>query len=157
MWVAALVSMVVAGFCLGLPHTPPLASRRNGLKLLCEGLNLARQHDVNVLLTTSFGVYLTVPMVYQVIPGYLEWRGLPRAWISTTMTLGQMTEIAMLAAFCPGCCGGWGSRGPGAGDLRVVPAVSQPGAGAAPVGGRGRDTAAWSRDCLFHRGWAGLY
>ena len=36
-------------------------------------------------------------MVYQVIPGYLEWRGLPRAWISTTMTLGQVTEIAMLA------------------------------------------------------------
>jgi hypothetical protein len=36
-------------------------------------------------------------MVFQVMPGYLEWRGLPRAWISTTMTLGQMTEIAMLA------------------------------------------------------------
>ena len=59
---------------------------------------LARQPDIAVFLVTSFGVYLTAPMVYQVMPGYLEWRGLPRAWISTTMTLGQVTEIAMLAA-----------------------------------------------------------
>jgi MFS family permease len=32
------------------------------------------------------------------MPGYLEGRGLPRAWVSTAMTLGQTTEIAMLAA-----------------------------------------------------------
>jgi len=37
-------------------------------------------------------------MVFQVIAGYLESRGLPRAWLSSTMTLGQMTEIGMLAA-----------------------------------------------------------
>ena len=36
-------------------------------------------------------------MVYQILPGYLESRGLPRPWISSTMILGQMTEIAVLA------------------------------------------------------------
>jgi hypothetical protein len=29
--------------------------------------------------------------------GYLEWQGLPRDQMLATMTLGQMTEIAMLA------------------------------------------------------------
>ena len=51
-----------------------------------------------MFLVASFGVYLTQPLVFQVIPGYLEASGLPRAWVSTAMTLGQTTEIAMLAA-----------------------------------------------------------
>jgi len=29
----------------------------------------------------------------------IESRGLPRAWLSSTMTLGQMAEIVMLAVF----------------------------------------------------------
>jgi nucleoside H+ symporter len=32
------------------------------------------------------------------MPGYFEASGLPRAWVSTALTLGQCTEIAMLAA-----------------------------------------------------------
>ncbi len=97
LWVAAAVSMAVSVYCLSLPHTPPLAARPSGLAALGESLDLARQRDIQVLLITSFGVYLTAPIVYQVMPGYLQWRGLPRAWISPTMTLGQMTEIASLA------------------------------------------------------------
>ena len=48
-------------------------------------------------LLTALGVHLTTPFVYQVLPTYLESRGLPRAWISTALTLGQWPEIAMLA------------------------------------------------------------
>jgi hypothetical protein len=36
--------------------------------------------------------------VLQMVPGYFELRGLPRARISSTMTLGQLTEMVMLAA-----------------------------------------------------------
>jgi MFS family permease len=96
-WIGALAALAASIYCLTLPDTPPLAVGTRGKNALRESLGLVRQPDIAVLLVTSFGVYLTAPMVYQVIPGYLEWRGLPRAWISTTMTLGQVTEIANLA------------------------------------------------------------
>ncbi len=96
-WVGVLAALVASIYCLTLPDTPPLAVGARGKHALRESLSLIRQPDIAVLLVTSFGVYLTAPMVYQVIPGYLELRGLPRAWISTTMTLGQVTEIASLA------------------------------------------------------------
>jgi MFS family permease len=97
LWVGTLLSVMATAYCLTLPNTPPLAVGVRGKHALRESLELARQPDIAVFLVTSFGVYLSAPMVYQVMPGYLEWRGLPRAWISTTMTLGQVTEIAMLA------------------------------------------------------------
>lgn len=96
-WVGVMAALAAALYCLTLPDTPPLAVGTRGKHALRESLQLVRKPDIAVLLVTSFGVYLTAPMVYQVIPGYLEWRGLPRAWISTTMTLGQVTEIANLA------------------------------------------------------------
>jgi MFS family permease len=96
-WVGAALALATALYCLTLPHTPPLAVGPLGKHALRESLVLARRPDIRVFLVTSFGVYVTAPIVYQVMPGYLEWRGLPRSWISTTMTLGQVTEIAMLA------------------------------------------------------------
>jgi MFS family permease len=97
LWVATAVAAVVSVYCLTLPHTPPLATGSRGRLALRESLALARQPDVSVFLITAFGVYLTAPLVYQVMPAYLETRGLPRAWISLTMTLGQLTEIGVLA------------------------------------------------------------
>jgi MFS family permease len=64
---------------------------------LAEALEMIRRPPVAVFLATAFGVGLTTPFVYQVVPPYLESRGLPRAWISTVMTLGQYPEIATLA------------------------------------------------------------
>ena len=98
LWVAAALSAATAIYCLTLPNTPPLAVGRSSPGARKEGITLARQRDMVVFLVTSFGVYLTQPMIYQVIPSYLEGAGLPRAWVSTAMTLGQTTEIAMLAA-----------------------------------------------------------
>ncbi len=98
LWVAAAVSAATAVYCLTLPNTPPLAAGRGGVGALRTGIELARRPDMVVFLITSFGVYLTQPLVFQIIPGYLERSGLPRAWVSTSMTLGQMTEVAMLAA-----------------------------------------------------------
>ncbi len=50
-----------------------------------------------VYLVLAFGVSLTTPFVYQVMPNYLRSIGMDRAWVSTAMTLGQWPEIAMLA------------------------------------------------------------
>jgi len=76
---------------------PPLARRGGWATDLREGFKLLKQRELMVLLTTSFGVSLTTPMVYQVMPGYFEARGLPRAWLPSAMTLGQCPEIAALA------------------------------------------------------------
>jgi MFS family permease len=97
LWVGTAVSTVTTLYCLTLPHTPPLAVGRLGRDALRQSFELVRRPDTAVLLFTAFVLYLTVPLQFQVIPGYLHFRGLPRAWISTTMTLGQMTEIGMLA------------------------------------------------------------
>ncbi len=110
LWVGVLVALAVSIYCLTLPDTPPLAVGPRGKHALRDSLALARQPDIAVFLITSFGVYLTAPMVYQVIPGYLEWRGVPRAWISTTMTLGQVAEIATLAVL-PWLLHRFGARG----------------------------------------------
>jgi MFS family permease len=96
-WVATALSLAMAIYGLTLPHTPPLAVGSRGKMAWRHSINLARQRDVTILLVTSFGVYLTVPLVFQVMPSYLEARGLPRGWILPTMTLGQLAEIAVLA------------------------------------------------------------
>jgi hypothetical protein len=51
-----------------------------------------------VYLILAFGVNLTTPFVYQVMPNYLRSIGMDRAWVATAMSLGQWPEILMLAA-----------------------------------------------------------
>ena len=98
LWVAAAFSAAASIYCLTLPHTPPLAVGPRARGTLRAGLELVHGPGVAVVLLTSFGVYLTLPLVYQVLPGYLEESGLPRAWVTSAMTLGQTTEIALLVA-----------------------------------------------------------
>jgi MFS family permease len=97
-WAAAGLAAIVAVYCLTLPHTPPLAigqqHRSSGWR---EGIELVRQPGMAVVLLTSFGVYLTVPFVFQVMPTYLESRGLPRAWVAMALTVTQIPEITGLA------------------------------------------------------------
>jgi MFS family permease len=95
--VAAAVSALVAVYCMTLPHTPPLASqpRESALPWQALGLVVGRGR-VAMYLLTAFGVYLTTPFVYQVVPAYLETRGLPRPWVASAMTLGQLPEILAL-------------------------------------------------------------
>jgi hypothetical protein len=95
-WIATTLALLTALYCTTLPETPPLAGRGQGAASLAEALQLAREPDIAVLLITSFGVYLTTPLVYQVMPRYLESRDLPRVWTSTVMTIGQWPEIASL-------------------------------------------------------------
>src|SRR5579864_2330410 len=96
-WIAAGLSGMLALYCLSLPHTPPLAAAVQIRTNPFQALSLTRSRPVAVYLTVAFGVSLTTPFVYQVIPPYLEARGLARAWISSAMTLGQIPEIGTLA------------------------------------------------------------
>src|SRR5262249_45153431 len=96
--VAAVLAAAFALYCLTLPHTPPLAVGPRGEGALGQAIDLARQPDVAVFLVTSLGLYLTTPMQFQGLPGYLEAPGPPPAWTSTAPTLGQTSEVALLAA-----------------------------------------------------------
>ena len=100
-WVAAALSATLAVYSLTLPHTPPLtndAAAGEPPPSLLRALGLARQPGMAGFLVTAFGVHLTTPFVFQVMPTYLESKGLPRPWISTALTIGQWPEIVMLAA-----------------------------------------------------------
>ncbi len=97
LWVGCGIALVASVYSLTLPHTPPLAIGRHSTRSMAESVELLRSPDMMVFLVTSFCVYLTVPLVFQVMPNYLEARGLPRAWTATVLTLGQMGEIVILA------------------------------------------------------------
>jgi MFS family permease len=110
LWLACGLSLVASVYSLTLPHTPPLAVGRARERSMAESLELVRSAEILVFLVTSFAVYLTVPLVFQVMPGYLEARGLPRAWTAIVLTLGQLSEIAILA-FLPWFFNRFGIKG----------------------------------------------
>ncbi|WP_165248196.1 MFS transporter [Paludisphaera soli] len=109
-WMAAAISLVMACYCGTLPHTPPLAGETSGRANLRKGVELLREKDVRVFLITTFGVFLTIPLAYQVVPGYLAARGMPRAWISTAVSINQVPEVAALAVM-PWLLGRMGYKG----------------------------------------------
>jgi len=110
-WVATVFSALFSAYCLTLPNTPPLHRRRPAAdRRRWEGLELLRKPSVAVFLAAAFVVSLTTPFVYQTVPNYLESLGLPRAWLSTAMTLGQVLEIAALGVL-PWTLRRFGSKG----------------------------------------------
>ena len=101
--IAAALSIGVALYCLTLPDTPPI--RKAGPGRAGESRwdfdawgRLLRNGSAQGFLLVAFGVALTSPFVYQVVPGYLEACGLPRSWTSSAMSLGQVLEIVALLA-----------------------------------------------------------
>jgi MFS family permease len=96
-WVAAGLSATTALYCRTLPDTPPLAgaSRRNSS--FRDVADLFRAPAIPAYLVVAFGVSLTTPFVYQVMPNYLRSIGMDRAWVATAMSMGQWPEIAALA------------------------------------------------------------
>ncbi len=148
-WVAAALSVVLAAYSLTLPHTPPLAVGGRTGSGLRAAVAMLRRREISVFLGTAFGVCLTTPFIYQVLPTHLESRGLPRAWISTALTLGQVPEIAALAVLLdvstdpvPRDPGGR-HRGPGS-------PIHEPCDRPAALGGPGGDPAPGHRRRLLH-------
>jgi len=95
--VGAVLALVLSGYCRFLPHTPPLAApSAHTPGLLREAWGLTRRPGMAGFYLAAFGLSLTTPYMFQVLPTYLEARGLPRAWVTSAFTLGQWPEVAGL-------------------------------------------------------------
>jgi len=96
-WIAAGLSAVTSLYCRTLPNTPPLAQGGRRTSSWRDVVELTRRPSMRVYLLAAFGVSLTTPFVYQVMPNYLRSIGMDRAWVSSAMTLGQWPEVVALA------------------------------------------------------------
>lgn len=112
-WVAAALALFMSVFALTLPDTPPLPKSASDDETPPRGwgaLQVASQPGMLRFLAVAFGLSLTTPFVYQVLPTHLTSLGLPRSWVPTAMTLGQWPEILMLATL-PWMLARFGSKG----------------------------------------------
>ncbi len=96
--IAVVLSGITALYCRTLPNTPPVKLEGRPASGFRELIEFVRSPSMSIYLAIAFGVNLTTPFVYQVMPNYLRSIGMDRAWVSTAMSLGQWPEIAMLAA-----------------------------------------------------------
>lgn len=106
--VGAGLTLLQAGYCLTLPHTPPRSVQVEGARA-SDMLGLLRDRQVLAYFGVAFGVSLCVPFMYQVVPPYLGSRGISRGQIMAAMSLGQILEIILLFAM-PRLLTRWGYR-----------------------------------------------
>jgi predicted MFS family arabinose efflux permease len=92
----AAFAIVLGVYALTLPHTPP---RRDAPRRAAPlaALRLVRGRSFAVYCVCLVGVCVTWPFTTQATPLLLARLGLPRIWISPTMTISQVTEIIALA------------------------------------------------------------
>ena len=104
-----LLSFVLAGYALTLPHTPP---RRNPVARSAPlaALRQLRGRTVIVFLVCTFGVYVFFPFTSQGTPLLLNQLGVSRAWVMPTVSLSQAVEAAMIG-FLPLLLPRFGARG----------------------------------------------
>jgi nucleoside transporter len=93
---SAILSFVYAGYCLLLPATPP---KRNAVEPLAfaKAFRLFKKPSFAVLVLVSLSI-ATIHQIYflQTSP-FFSWLGLKDSQIGPAMTIGQFSEILMMA------------------------------------------------------------
>ncbi len=93
---ASLLAFTLSGYALTLPHTPP-QPRRGYWLAPAAALHLLRERSFAIYCAGSLGVSLTFAFSSQCTPLLLEHLGVPRAWLSPTLTISQGIEVLSLA------------------------------------------------------------
>lgn len=93
---ASLFALALSAYAWTLPHTPPQRRFSNKLAPLAA-VCLFRDRPFAVYWFCAVGVCVTLPFATQLTPLLLKHVGIPRPWLSPTLTLGQSMEITSLA------------------------------------------------------------
>jgi nucleoside transporter len=95
--VAGIASLLLAAFCLFLPHTPPSRSAGSTFAPL-KAFKLLAVPSILVLFIVTFFDSLVHYTYFYWAGRYLKVIGMPENWISPSMCIGQIAEIATMAA-----------------------------------------------------------
>lgn len=95
----ALLSFVMAVYCLTLPHTPPSREAKNPYAFL-RSITQARNRNFAVLLVASTLAGAMLPFFYNLTFLYLTdsvtGMGMPESSAAAAITLGQLTEVLLM-------------------------------------------------------------
>lgn len=96
--VAGIASLVLAGFSLTLPHTPPKVAKSSDTQFaFLEALSFLKHPFIAVLFVVTFIDAMVHDGFFVFAFGYLAKVGVPQNWIQPAMTVGQIAEIATMA------------------------------------------------------------
>jgi nucleoside transporter len=95
--IAGVASLLLAAFCLTLPHTPPATN---------EGSSFAPLEAIKLLAIPAIAVLFVVTLLDSLVhycyffytSRFLSTLGLPENWIAAAMSIGQVMEIVAMAA-----------------------------------------------------------
>lgn len=105
-----LVAFLLAGYAWSLPATPPGRALPGRRVAPLEAMKLLRSRTFATYLACALGACITFPFTTQSTPLLLRQLGVDDAWVSTTLTLAQFTEVLCLALL-PGLLLRLGVRG----------------------------------------------
>ncbi|MDR3632815.1 MAG: MFS transporter [Isosphaeraceae bacterium] len=89
-------SLLLAAYCLTLPHTPPAKNEGSSFAPL-EAIRLLAIPSIAVLFVVTFFDSLTHYGYFFWTSPYLKTLGLPEKWIAAAMSIGQVMEIPAMA------------------------------------------------------------
>jgi nucleoside transporter len=95
-FVSAIASLVLALFCLSLPHTPPARNEGSAFAPL-EALKLLAVPSILVLFVVTLLDSLIHYCYFFWTSPYFSAIGLPENWIAPAMSIGQIAEILTMA------------------------------------------------------------
>ncbi len=94
--VSGVCSLVLAAFCLTLPHTPPVPNQGSAFAPL-EALRLLAVPSILVLFIVTLLDSLVHYCYFFWTSRYLPAIGLPENWIAPAMSIGQIAELSTMA------------------------------------------------------------
>jgi len=95
---SGIASLVLAGFSLTLPHTPPKPPARGGEELAwLEAMKLLRVPFILVLFIVTFFDSAVHACYFIWTDKFLQYVGIPSNWTMPVMSIGQIAEVGTLA------------------------------------------------------------